>query len=146
MARSDDPHDAILKANANVEHMSSLLADFVRAIMRSTATNGRSSQAYNAMEALTEFLRHLPHAEDVRTYDLIEKTIDDLTVEVDENSLDCDRVRAAKMGMRYLIEASCRDGAARGRSAKRMDEFEHAWKMVDELRDYRIKRSMRGDG
>ena len=49
-------------------------------------------------------------------------------------------LRAAREGIKYLVESSCSDNAARGRAARRRDSFERAiYEMEDVRAFYRRK-------
>ena len=73
----------------------------------------------------------------MQAYELIQKAIGNLVVGEQRDPVDEATVYAAQMGLRYLVEKSCDDNAARGRASRREEEFRSAVGRIDEARDCR---------
>lgn len=135
MEFGEDFGERALQANANADVMAEELADIVRSIMRAAVANSDNrSQTYLATKKLDYFLELFARADSVDLHELVENTVADLTIELPENSVDEPLLRAASAGVRYLIEKSCSDPAAKGRASKRQREFEHAAERIQEDR------------
>ena len=70
-------------------------------------------------------------------YDLFRKALEEFRDETDWGTAEHAKVGAARRGMKYLVERSCSDNAARGRASRREREFLSAIKAIDEVREYR---------
>lgn len=131
----DDFEEQFLKANANVDHMSSVLGDFLRNCMRVASSNGNSSQTYAAMEDFKTLFRLIGHSEGVKTFELIDKAIEQLQPGETHSDIDRAYQRAAWAGVKYLTESSAGDAAAKGRSAQRQRDFQDAISRIEDERD-----------
>ena len=131
MSDDEDFGEQFLQANANVDCMAHKLADCLRNCMRAVATNDPSSAAFNATQEFDLFLKLLVRSEGVRLGILFDKAIEairpvqpDFTSELsayDEYAQSI--MQAAQDGIRYLVENSCGDNAARGRTSQRKSDF-----------------------
>lgn len=119
----DDFHEAFLKANANEPYIADQFSEFIRNILRATASSGHSSQQYYAMERLSHCFELLRHADELNLRILVNEIVESLEVPDDQDDVEGAVVYAAKMGMRVLIEKSCVDNAARARASRRESEF-----------------------
>lgn len=136
MAEDDENlGDQFLRINANVDYMAGELAEILRNCMRAAASGEPTSQTYRAAQGFQTLLKLIGYSESVRTYELFEKAIASITVENERDGVESATIHAAQMGMRYLVEKSCGDGAARGRASKRQDEFFAAIKEIEEARE-----------
>jgi len=132
-----DRDDAHLKLNANVDYMAGRLADMIRHCMRSIASSdGGRRQTYEALQDFVTLRKLIDYSEDVSFYDLFAKALEELRPESDD-VLESAILDAAKSGLQLLIELSCSDGAARGRAAKRRQDFLNSLKYIEEAREYR---------
>jgi hypothetical protein len=136
----DDFHERFLKANANPDFMAQQLADLLRNCVRAAAaTSDPTSQTYRASETLKFLIQLMSRAESIQPFELVEKAVGQITVDGDDDPVNEAVIHAAKMGTRFLVEESCDDNAARGRAAKRRDEFLQAIKWVEEAYEERRK-------
>jgi len=140
----EDFQERFLKANANVDYMAQTLADVLRNCIRASVASNPSSQTYEAAKNFEMLLKLIVRSEGVRIYELLEKAIEDITVEPRPDSVDGAITHAAQMGMRFLVEQSCHDNAARGRAGKRRSEFLDAIKCIEEAREEMRRRYQLG--
>ena len=129
---------SIIKLNANADHMSVVLADLVRSTIRASI-NKDGSQQYQSITTLKYFLDLCIHSEDITYADIIEKTIDNLSVETEFDTMEHDEVSLAESATRFLIEKSSPDNFARGRAAARWRDFKQGMDSFAEIREYRLK-------
>jgi len=137
-----DFHEQFLEANANQQFITAELADVLRNLMRAVASNGPSAALYNASQQLEFALQLIKRCkEPLRLYDLLADAVEDVSDVASYNEVDEARLDAARSGLRYLVESSCEDRAARGRIAQRLRAFERDITWIDEaLEAYRKKR------
>ena len=127
-------HERFVAANANVESMASQMAELLRSVMRAAASSDRASQTYRAAETFIFLLELIQNAKDFNTVELLARAIDEISIEPHPKLLDESVVHAAKMGMRFLVELSCRDNAASARASKRETEFLQAIEDIETAR------------
>jgi len=131
----DDLGERFIELNANADFMAARLADFLRNCMRAAAASDPSGPVARASEDFRFLLRLLAKSQSASAYELISKAVEDLAVEERGDSLDGAVIYAAQMGMRFLVETSCADNAARGRASRRQTEFLDAIKRIEEARE-----------
>ncbi len=118
---------AFLIANANPEFIASKFADMMREMMRAFAAGTGSSGGYRAAQNLKFILDLLAHAEElIRPDDVIYLALDNLRGPHEPDKEPDTAVEAARTGLRFLVERSCYDNAARGRTRQRLESFEAA--------------------
>lgn len=139
MSNNDDFGRHFLEANANAKYMGVELADLVRRLMRASINQDRSQQ-YEASQALKHLLELAAHAKGIKLYQIVEQAVDCLSVKVDFNNPDYDRVNFAEDATGYLLEMACNDGFAKGRASKRWDSFKRGMDNFEEMQKYRIER------
>jgi len=138
----DDFRERFLKGNANSRYMGHHLAELVRSLVRAMATNSdTSSQLFRASEILTTLIQLMSRADDLRPGEIVQEAAQDLAIEEPRDRVNEAILDAARMGTRYLVESSCADNAARGRSSKRREEFLTAIQWIEEAREERRRSS-----
>jgi hypothetical protein len=130
-----DLGDRFLRLNANVDYMAEELAEILRSCMRSAASGDPTSQTYRAAQTFQTLLKLIKYSDGVSTYELFEKAIISISVDSERDGVESATIQAAQMGMRYLVEKSCGDGAAGGRASKRQAEFFSAINGIEEARE-----------
>lgn len=137
MAGADDFRESFLRANANLDFISYQFADVIRNLMRATAAGDPSSTIYKAAEKMN-FVADLLSRTDEKFgfYHVFEKAVSDLRNDDDrESNVETAIVAAAKDGVKFLVERSCDDNAARGRASRRRQEFLSAIRWIEEERE-----------
>ncbi|MBK0399817.1 hypothetical protein H0I76_11500 [Limibaculum sp. M0105] len=100
------------------------LALLVRAFMRAIAS-GQVGHRVRAARAFIDLLRCLNDADDFRLKPVIDEAMDALSVEVPWEHHDAKQLSVARPAVRYIVEMSCTDAAARGRASQ-------CWQKVEE--------------
>jgi hypothetical protein len=136
--RRGEFREAFLKANANLDYIAAQFADVIRDLMRAVGSDQPSAEAYRAAEKMNTVAELLSYSEEgFSFYEMFQRALrefdkpDDMRMDVDEAVLD-----AARCGIKYVVEDSCNDNAARGRTSRRRQEFLSAVKYIDEVREY----------
>jgi hypothetical protein len=137
MTDKDDFRESIHRAKANLDIISYQFADVIRNIMRATAAGDPSSAIYKAAEKMNFVADLLSRTEEkFGFYHVFEKAIADLINEDErENNVETAIVAAAKDGVKFLVERSCDDNAARGRASRRRQEFLSSIRWIEEERE-----------
>lgn len=135
----DDFSEQFLKANANPEFITHRFADVVRDLMRCVAADEPSRPLYSAAEGMKFVMELLKRCENpVTWYSIFTSAVASIHQMLPEDGDDRLYLRAARDGLKYLVESSATDNAARGRASRRLSEF---ISMIESSR-----RSTRGDG
>ncbi|RWL85672.1 MAG: hypothetical protein EOR67_21625 [Mesorhizobium sp.] len=137
MTDKDDFRESFLRANANLDFISYQFADVVRNLMRAAASSDPSSAVYKAAEKMNFVADLLSRTEEkFGFYHVFEKAITELTDSTEqERGVETAIVAAAKDGMKFLVERSCDDNAARGRTSRRRQEFLSSIRWIEEERE-----------
>lgn len=132
-------HEAFLQANANGPFIASELADVIRSLMRAVSSDDSSGAIHAASEKMTfigDFLARSP--EPLSWHGLIREAVDEIKEQLPDDDDDRKLIHAAKRGVKYLVESSATDNAARGRASKRLDDFRQAIRWSMEARGGRL--------
>lgn len=127
--------EAFLQANARPDFIASQFADVIRSLMRAVSADGASDAVYRAsekMQFVADLLQRCP--EPVTWHGMFAGAVEEMQSLIPDDDDDRRYVRAAKRGTKYLVELSCSDPAARGRSAKRQSEFQDTIHWIEESR------------
>lgn len=137
MPKDDNFREAFLTANANLEFISSQFADVIRDLMRAAAATEPSAAVYRAAEKMNFVAELLSRAEEKFGFqDIFEKAVLEINFEGEkESSVERAVVAAAEDGVRFLVERSCVDNAARGRTSKRRQDFLQSMKWIEAERE-----------
>jgi len=120
----DDFRERFLKANANPGHIASRFADVLRNLMRSVAANDPSRALYYAAEDMKFVADLLERCEQPMSWhSLFADAVENIQRMLPEDTDDKRYSRAAQDGVKYLVESSATDNAARGRASRRLSEF-----------------------
>lgn len=120
----EDLHERFLKANANSDFIAGHFADVVRNLIRAVAANDPSRPLYLAAEEMRFVIELLQRCEKpVTWYSLFIDAIASIQAHLPDDPDDRKYIRAAQDGMKYLVESSATDNAARGRASRRLSEF-----------------------
>jgi len=131
----EDFGEAFLKANARPEFIASELADVIRYLMRAVSADDVSGPIYQASEKMNfvaDLLQRCP--DPVSWYGMFSDAVEEIQNCIPDDPDDRRYVYAAKRGTKYLVELSATDNAARGRAARRLDEFRDAIRWSEEAR------------
>jgi len=134
----EDFREAFLQANARPDFIAGEFADVVRYLMRAVSaddTSGPMYQASEKMKFVADLLQRCP--EPVSWYRLFSDAVEEIQSCIPDDPDDRRYIHAAKRGTKYLVEASATDNAARGRAARRLDEFRTAIHWSEEARGKR---------
>lgn len=116
--------EAFLKGNANPEFITAQFADLVRDLMRVVAAGDPAHRRYEACEKI-KFIMDLwarcPGS--ASTPKCLQDAIDQVVVLKPLDDVDLAMIRAARSGVKYLVERSCHDPAAVARASRRGSEF-----------------------
>jgi len=131
--------EAFLQANANEPFIASELADVLRYLMRAVSSDDPSGGLYSASEKMN-FVGDLiaRSSEPISWYSLFREAVNEIQDCIPDDPDDRKYIAAAKRGMKYLVESSATDNAARGRASKRLDEFLSAIRWSVEARGGRL--------
>jgi len=127
--------EAFLQANARLDFIADQFADVIRDLMRAVSADDAAGPLYKASEKMNfvaDLLRRCP--DNVSWYSLFSEAVEQIQSCIPDDPDDRRYIHAAKRGTKYLIECSATDNAARGRSARRLDEFRSAIKWSEEAR------------
>lgn len=136
-----DDHDfgeAFLQANAKPDVIASHFADVIRDLMRAVSTDGNVGPVYEASEKMkmaVELLQRCP--ERPSWHRLFHDAVIEIQSSIADNADPRDYIRAAKRGTKYLVEVSASDSGARGRSSRRLNEFQEAFRWSEATRNER---------
>lgn len=120
-------YDAFLNANANEEFIASKLADVIRYSMRAVSSDVRTGTGYSAAETMSLVIRLIARSEQPQLWPrLFSLALEELREGVPQTEYEQGFVDAARRGIKYLVEISAMDGAARGRASRRRNEFKSA--------------------
>lgn len=133
-----------LKANANEAYMAGVAAELIRNCMRGVAAQNNANAAYGATKefvTLVKLIRYLPGANLMQIFsDAINEIRPPRDDDIGNKETFADRYyersihSAATAGVRFLVEQSCRDNAAKGRSSRRESEFLDALGRIEQAR------------
>ena len=130
-------HDSFVRLNANLEFISGQFADVVRNLMRASVASDPSAAIYRAAEGMNSVAELLSKTEEKFGFHaLFSKAIEHLHDE-DEPERGVERaiVHAAQSRVKYLVERSCDDNAARGRTSRREQEFLSAIRWIEQAQE-----------
>ena len=124
--------EAFLKANANEDFIVGQLADLIRHLLRAVSSDNSSSAAHSAAETMKfvgELAARCP--EPLSWYRLLSAAVDEIKNNIPDDPHDRKFLDAATRGIKYFVESSATDNAARGRASRRHREFLDAirWSM-----------------
>jgi len=140
MPDNENFSEAFTKANANFDFIAAQFADVLRHLMRAVSSDDPTSGAYHAAQSMNFVADLLSKTEEkFGFYHLFLKALEEFRDDSEWGSSEHDIVHAANRGIKYIVERSCSDNAARGRASRRQDEFLTAVKMIEEMREYRRK-------
>jgi hypothetical protein len=123
----NDYREAFLKANANPEFIASEIADLIRSLVRAFAADDPSSPTLSAVQKMEFVLDLIRRCDEPLTwYKLFTAAFDEIHEAIPDDPYDRMYIHAAQRGMKYLVERSALDNAARGRASRRLDEFRQA--------------------
>jgi hypothetical protein len=135
---NDDFREAFLRANAREDFIVAQLADMLRDLMRAVSSDDVSGKAWSAGEQMTFVCKLIARSETPLSWHrLMSDAVRSITDNIPEDPDDQKLISAAKRGMKYLVECSATDNAARGRASKRRTEFEDAIRWSQEARGRR---------
>lgn len=137
MPKDDNLREAFLLANANLEFISSQFADVIRDLMRAAVANEPSAAVYRAAEKMNFVAELLSRTEDKFGFqDIFENAVSEINFEGEkESSVERAIISAAEDGVRFLVERSCADNAAKGRTSKRRQDFLQSMKWIEAERE-----------
>lgn len=127
MTENLSPSDAY-RNQFNENYVTQRIADILRSLMRATASEDPSNSCYRAVQ-LTKFLFQdmerysIPINIDMAFYNAIDQIRNKIA---EEKRHHPETAELAIKGMMYLVEASCADPAAHGRTSQRRDKFEQS--------------------
>jgi hypothetical protein len=132
-----DFREAFLKANANLDFIGAQFADVLRDLMRAVSSNDPTDGAYRAAKKMDFVIDLLSRCDDKFSfYHLFLSALEEFEVDSDEMGVESATVDAAQRGVKFLVERSCTDNAAKGRTSRRRADFLSAIKSIDEIREY----------
>lgn len=134
----EDFREAFLHANANAEFIADEFADVIRDLMRAVSSDDGGGSVYQASERMkfvVGLLQRCP--EPIGWYRMFSEAVEEIQNCIPDDPDDRRYVHAAKRGTKYLVELSATDNAARGRSARRLQEFRDAIRWSEEARGER---------
>lgn len=124
MEKSDALREAFLTANANREFIAEQLADVIRNLVRAFAANDPSRPIYYAAEKMDLVMDLVRRCEDpLSWHGLFTSAIADIHNAIPPENHERGYVATAQSAMKYLVEISSTDNAARGRASRRLHEF-----------------------
>ena len=142
----DNFPDQFTRANANLDFIAAQFADVLRNLMRAASSDDPSDGAFRASQQMDFVVELLSKTtEKFGFYHLFMKSIEEFKDDTEWASVEHTEIAAARRGMKYLVERSCSDSAARGRASRRRTEFLSAIKHIDEMKDYRLRKSRMSD-
>lgn len=136
-----DFNEAFLRANANLDFIGTQFAGVLRNLMRAVSSTDPTDGAYSAAKQMDFVVDLLSRCEEkFGFYHLFLKALEEFRDDTEWGTVEHSTVHAAQRGIKYLVERSCSDNAARGRTSKRRDEFLSAIKTIEEVREYRRRK------
>ncbi|HZS85359.1 MAG TPA: hypothetical protein VFA50_20995 [Stellaceae bacterium] len=133
--------DEFLKANANLDFIGSQFADVLRDLMRAVSSDDPTDGAYRAAKKMDFVADLLSRCEEKFGFrHMFLKALEEFRDDPEWDTVEHATVHAAQRGIKYLVERSCSDHAARGRASKREHEFLSAIKEIEEMREYRRRK------
>ncbi len=142
MESDSDFHEAFLKSNANLEFISLQFADVIRDLMRAAvASDGGAAAVSRAARQMKFVVDLLSQTEEkFGFHHIFQRAISDINIDA-FNHPERDALIAAQDAVKYLVESSCHDAAARGRASRRLAEFYRAIPMIEDGRlTYELKK------
>jgi hypothetical protein len=127
--------EEFLKANANPNFIAAQFADVVRDLMRAIAAGDPSHGLYHVsqrMNLVIDLWKRCP--EELSAETLLYSSLRDILGSGADGPVDEATTQAARSGLKYLIEKSCHDQAARGRASRRETEFLRDVEFIEETR------------
>jgi tetratricopeptide (TPR) repeat protein len=126
--------EAFLKANANREFIADQMADVFRELLRALSSdNGSGYSAAEKMDFAGELLKRCD--EPLSWWQLFDDAIKIIRASQSVDSYTADYMHIAKRGMKYFVESSATDNAAKGRAATRLRDLQQAIKWQAESLD-----------
>jgi hypothetical protein len=117
-------HERVLRANADPDIIASRFAEVIRYLMRAAAATDPWRPLYSAGEEMKLVIELLARCETPISWtSLFTKAIESIEGLLPEDPGYKQYIQAAKDGIKYLVESSATDNAARGRASRRLREF-----------------------
>ena len=128
MSDWDNPSDygeQFLRANANPDYIAAQFADVLRDMMRAFAADDPTAGVSRASSHLSMMFQLIARAPDpINAYSVCQIAVEDLRENrPTEYGREDPWSVAARSGLKMLVEQSCFDNAARGRTSKRQEAF-----------------------
>jgi hypothetical protein len=121
---AEDFREIYLKANARPEYIKSCLADVIRNLMRAVAADDHIRGSFAASEELIQVFELIKRCDEhINFHSLMSAAVDEIKECLPEDRDDRRYIRAAQQGVKYLVESSATDNAARGRASQRLSNF-----------------------
>ena len=131
-----DFHQAFLIANTNLDSIADRFSDVLRNLMRAFAAHDPAAATYRAVEQMNLVAELLSKThENIGFYALFTRALECMDKNSERSDIDKAIIDAAKSGLKFLVERSCDDNAARGRSSRRQREFLDDMRRIEEARD-----------
>ena len=140
----EDFGEALLRANATPETIAFEIADVLRDLLRASAAEDPWTGPYRAamrMDRALELIERCP--EPLSWSRLFKEAVENIRDTGRAGELEEPIIQAARAGLRYLVEQSCDDNAARGRASQRRAAFLHEIAAIEQRRDAVIRRRQR---
>jgi hypothetical protein len=136
--------EALLRANATPDNIAVELADVLRDLMRAVAANDSGGGVYRAATRMSRAMELIEHCPERLSWSrLLKDAVEDIRDAGRIDELDEPVIWAARAGLRYLVEQSCDDNAARGRASQRETAFLDEIAAIERRRDAVIRRRRR---
>jgi hypothetical protein len=120
----EELHERVLRANADPNIIASRFADVIRNLMRAAAATDPRRPLHSAGEEMKLVIDLLARCEATISWtSLFTKSIESIEGSLPQDPLHKEYIQAAKDGIKYLVEGSATDNAARGRASRRLQEF-----------------------
>lgn len=127
----------------DTKDISLFAADFVRYTLRAALKPNRENPCDNATDSLLKMLKAINHSKGVDAHAVVEEVVSSLTAEFNIDNPDRLWISAAETGANYWLEITTSDNAARGRAAKRFNEFRDSVSLAQALDEKRRARQDR---
>jgi hypothetical protein len=131
--------EAFLVANANEDFIVGQLASVIRDLMRAVSSDDSSGGVYSAAKAMKFIGDLLARCQEQPSwYRLLSAAVEDIKANIPDDPDDRKFIDAATRGIKYFVEASATDNAAKGRASRRHQEFRDAIRRSLESRGGRL--------
>ncbi|MGV1013731.1 MAG: hypothetical protein ACOYB4_02030 [Methyloceanibacter sp.] len=123
----DDFQKRFLEANANVDFIGYQFARLIRYVVRaSVSQDPYETNKHNAAQTMKFMFELIAASKDrLHTSELVDAAVSDLKVDDEDDERD-GLLRVATEGVKYMLELSSTDNAARGRQSKQRSNLEGA--------------------